>query len=66
MKSASSLSPNDYIRLYRLNTAARMLNDGCQIKFVAEDLGFSSVSYFTSSFVKHFGMTPGEYKNSVK
>jgi AraC-like DNA-binding protein len=67
MKSASSLSPNDYIRLYRLNTAARMLNDGCQIKIVVENVGFSSVSYFTSSFVKHFGITPGEYRNkSIK
>jgi len=67
MKSASSLSPNDYIRLYRLNTAARMLDDGCQIKIVVENVGFSSVSYFTSSFVKHFGITPGEYRNkSIK
>ena len=67
MKSASSLSPNDYIRLYRLNTAARMLNDGCQIKIVVENVGFSSVSYFTSSFVKHFGITPREYRNkSIK
>jgi AraC-like DNA-binding protein len=63
----TGLPPNDYIRLYRLNTAARMLNDGCQIKIVVENVGFSSVSYFTSSFVKHFGITPGEYRNkSIK
>ncbi len=67
LKAASSLSPNDYIRLYRLNTAARLLKqNGFNIKTVTEQTGFSSVAYFTNCFTKHFGITPGKYKDTTK
>ena len=67
LKASSSLSPNDYIKLYRLNMAARMLKEeNSQIKMVAEKTGFSSVAYFTSCFVKHFGITPKEFKKMKK
>lgn len=67
LKASSSLSPNDYIKLYRLNMAARMLKEeNSQIKMVAEKTGFSSVAYFTNCFVKHFGITPKEFKKMKK
>ena len=62
MKATTSLSPNEYIRLYRLKKAAVMLRqEGLSIREVSERLCFSSVAYFTNSFSRHFGVTPGEY-----
>lgn len=63
MKSTMSLSPVEYIRLYRLKKAALMLRrDGLSIRQVSERLCFSSVAYFTNSFSSQFGVTPGEYQ----
>lgn len=62
MKATTSLSPNEYIRLYRLKRAARMLRqEGLPIREVSERLCFSSVAYFTNCFSRQFGITPGEY-----
>lgn len=65
MKSLTSLSPNDYIRLCRLKKAAKLLKeDNVSIKEISERLNFSSVSYFTNCFMKQFGVTPGAFKKS--
>lgn len=62
MREVTSLSPNDYIRLFRLKKAARLLREqGMPIREVSETLCFSSVSYFTNCFSQQFGITPGEY-----
>jgi AraC-like DNA-binding protein len=66
IKTASGLSPNEYIRLYRLKKAALMLRqEGLSIREVSERLCFSSVAYFTNSFSQQFGVTPGEYVKSI-
>ncbi len=65
VKAATSISPNDYISMYRLNTAAKLLKEeDLAIKEISERLKFSSVSYFSNCFNKHFGVTPGEYKRN--
>lgn len=65
MKGLTSLAPNDYIRLCRLKTAARLLKEeDFSIKEISEKLKFSSVSYFTNCFMKQFGVTPGVFKKS--
>lgn len=68
MKATTSLSPLDYVRLSRLKEAARLLAERqMSIKAVSEKLNFSSPSYFTSCFMKQFGLTPGEFvKQSQK
>ena len=56
------LPPNDYIRLCRLKKAAELLAKGdLRINEVASKLGFSTTSYFTSCFLKQFGLTPSEF-----
>ena len=67
MREVTSLSPNDYIRLFRLKKAAKMLREeGMSIRDVSDVLCFSSVSYFTNSFSQQFGVTPGEYVKQAK
>lgn len=62
VKAITSLPPNDFIRLCRLKKAAEMLaNNNYRISEVAEHVGFSTTSYFTSCFMKQFGMTPSDF-----
>lgn len=68
LKSVLNVSPNDYIRIARLEHAAKILleNDKMRIRDVAYELGFSTPSYFTRCFIQHYGMTPKEYMLSKK
>ena len=62
IKSATSLSPNDFIKLCKLKKAAEMLSQGdMRVSEVSDQLGFSKSSYFSACFMKQFGMTPHEF-----
>ncbi|HTG55204.1 MAG TPA: response regulator, partial [Niabella sp.] len=55
-------SPREFIRTIRLNRAAELLNQsGAVVSEVAEQVGFSSVSYFSKSFLEKFGVSPSQY-----
>lgn len=65
VKAITSLPPNDFIRLCRLKKAAEILAKGdLRINEVAESVGFSTTSYFTSCFMKQFGITPSDFVKS--
>ncbi|MGE9313139.1 response regulator [Niabella sp. CJ426] len=56
-------SPRDFIRTIRLNKASELLRDpNAIVSQVAEDVGFSSVSYFSKSFQEKFGVSPSQYR----
>lgn len=58
----TKLAPNDLLRVFRLNRAADMLSSHrYNIGEVADLTGFSSHSHFSSSFRKHFGISPSDY-----
>lgn len=63
MKSVMEVSPNDYIRMARVERAASILLEieDVRISDVAYELGFSSPSYFTRCFIQHYGMSPKDY-----
>lgn len=65
LKSVMDISPNDYIRMARVERAASILLEveDVRISDVAYELGFSSPSYFTRCFIQHFGMSPKDYVN---
>ena len=62
MKALTGISPNDLLRVYRLNKAAEML---LTLEFtvgeVSERTGFVNQSHFSSLFKKHFGESPRTY-----
>lgn len=61
----TTLAPNDLLRVFRLNRAAEMLSSHrYNVGEVADLTGFSSHSYFSSLFRKHFGASPSEYEAS--
>ena len=67
VKTLTGVSPNDFVKEFKLQRAAEMLSDG---KFLANEVyrqvGFNSVSYFSQCFKKKYGMSPLKYVESLK
>ncbi len=62
LKALTDMSPNQYIRTYRLNCAAAMLRSKkYMVTEVLYSVGFNNPSYFTKCFKKQFGVLPSEY-----
>ncbi|RIJ49082.1 AraC family transcriptional regulator [Maribellus luteus] len=60
------LSPNNFIREYRLGKSIDLLNQQeSNIAEIAFESGFSSPSYFTKCFQVRFGITPSDYLQIV-
>ena len=67
VKGMLNLTPNDYLRLYRLKRAAQMMQSrNYIIKEVAQKTGFTSMSYFSKVFQSQFGISPREYVRNLK
>lgn len=66
----SDLNFNDYINLKRINDIKSMLSDSTfknyTINAIGLEAGFNSKSSFYTSFKKHTGKTPSEYKKEVR
>jgi signal transduction histidine kinase/ligand-binding sensor domain-containing protein/CheY-like chemotaxis protein len=62
MKGIAGLSPNDYLKTFRLNKAAELLREGeLPISEICEKVAFSSPSYFSKCFKAQFGVLPKDY-----
>ena len=62
VKEKYGLSPNIYIRSFRLKQAAYLLvHNHVNVSEVAYKVGFSTHSYFSSSFREYFGLSPKEF-----
>ncbi len=58
------ITPNDYITKVRLNKAKELLlGTNLQIYNIADQCGFSNVSYFSYLFKKTFLLTPIDFRN---
>jgi AraC-like DNA-binding protein len=67
IKANTGLNTNEYIRLCRLKKAAEMLStQEYRINEVAYLVGFSSPSYFTTSFQKQFNISPSAFVKNLK
>ena len=62
IKATTGLSPQQYVRQYRLQMAKQYLEQGTfrTVKDTAEAVGYTNVSYFISQFEKEFGQKPLE------
>ncbi|WP_157418004.1 helix-turn-helix domain-containing protein [Aequorivita capsosiphonis] len=63
IKAATGKSANIYIRDIRLKEAARLIQE-TELSFaeISYQVGFNSASYFSKTFSKYYGITPGEFK----
>lgn len=61
----TGLSPIQYLNRRRLETACQLLRDtDYSVSDISSQTGFSSQSYFTQIFRKHYGITPIKYRQS--
>jgi DNA-binding response OmpR family regulator/two-component sensor histidine kinase len=59
MKSLTNLSPSDFVKIVRLEHSLELLHARTYtVTEVSELCGFSSMSYFSTVFKKHFGKSP--------
>ncbi len=62
VKGLLNVTPNEYIKVVRLNIAASMLSNGAdRINDVCYAVGFNTPSYFAKCFKKQFGQLPADY-----
>ncbi len=62
MKEITGISTGTFIRNLRLEQAAKLIaGNKINISQVTYAVGFSNQTHFSTSFKKHFGMTPTEY-----
>jgi len=66
LSAITGISPNQFIRNYRLEKAMQMLKSNsataAEISFA---VGFSSAAYFGKCFREYFNISPGEVRNTV-
>lgn len=63
MQALFGMSVNEYVMVYRLKVAARIMDtENVPVSEVGFRVGFSSHSYFSKCFKKQFGITPREFK----
>ena len=61
IKSISGQSPNEFMRIIRLNRAKELIESRrYNVSEVAYMVGFSDPKYFSTSFKKQFGFSPSK------
>lgn len=65
IKALTDMTPVDYMKTQRLERAAQLLRQGQRIIEVADQVGFTSSSYFAKCFRAKFGVLPKDYLTSL-
>ena len=61
-KAATGMSIMDYVEQQRISRAKELLaGGGCSVTQIAEELGYSSLQYFSRRFRKAVGCAPSQY-----
>ncbi len=61
-KAATGMSPLQFIKSLRLNTAAINLISGMRVNEAAAEVGYESSSQFSREFKRQFGMSPRDWE----
>lgn len=64
-KAATGLPPTQYIKIFRLEQARKLLEMGESVTQAAEACGFDDANYFTRCFKAHFGITPSKARKAI-
>jgi len=62
VKGLTGENPSIFFKTYKLNRAAELIAEGkYNISEIADMTGFATLSHFSTSFKKKFGVTPSQY-----
>ncbi|MDF2380114.1 helix-turn-helix transcriptional regulator [Nostoc ellipsosporum NOK] len=56
-------TPHQYLMSVRVEAACRLLQSGMGVQDVCHEVGFESVTSFSSLFRKHYGCPPGQFSS---
>ena len=62
LKTYTGKSPQDFIKVIRLERAAALLRSGHSVSEVADMTGFDNPKYFSTVFKKYFKISPSKYR----
>ena len=65
-KAVSGYSPQEILKILRLEAASSLIKEGNNLKSIAHDCGFSSQSHMGAAFKAYFGYTPNQYRKQCK
>lgn len=66
IKGIAGVSPNEFIRTYRLREAAKLITETTfNMSEIAYKVGFNDSLYFSKCFKRQFGVAPSKYANST-
>lgn len=66
-KKETSLSPQEYLNVIRLEKARKMLySKNSTITDIAYKCGFNSSSYFATSFTNRYKLTPSQFQKNIE
>ncbi|MBO5220244.1 MAG: helix-turn-helix domain-containing protein [Clostridia bacterium] len=60
------MSVGEFITTVRVNHAKALLQENLTLADIAEQCGFSSVSYFIKVFIRHTGLSPTRYRAALE
>ena len=62
-----NVTPGEYVRQVRLDwAAAQLATSADQLAYIARRAGFSDQSHFTRAFKRYAGLTPAQYRASIR
>jgi signal transduction histidine kinase/ligand-binding sensor domain-containing protein/DNA-binding response OmpR family regulator len=61
IKAETNMGAKEYIRVFRLQKSATLLQLGKTASFTSTEVGFSSLAYFSSCFKAFYGETPSQF-----
>ena len=62
VKGLTGTNPSVFFKTYKLNRASELMKEGkYTISEIADMTGFNTLSHFSTSFKKQFGVTPSDY-----
>lgn len=64
LKELTGETPGSFFRRYKLNKAARLLQEGKYNVSEVVMIGFNTAAHFSVAFKKQFGVTPSEFQSS--
>lgn len=66
LKTLTGQTPQDFIRLLRLEHASSLLKQGAPVSEAALSSGFSNAKYFATVFKKQYGISPSQVRTNVR